>query len=842
MSREYLAAAATDRYPTDSWAGVIVYCEAPTPKQYKSCQEFLQHLEALNAPALVVTEGTHRTQACLEAYREKKITWNSLPCRILHHSTTPEQRQKIGRSFNEAHDRALKSLYGEKLEAYFEDMKKINESRVALNKSLSRLARYEQQLNPASKYDSLVLELNPLRLPEKAVTELIQEFKRNVAKECLRIAVTSVTVPYRGPFHFLSDLADDLCNDLVVELRSLPDVAEKPGAGQLMKASKKSANKKYFETAKTTVTLKHLWRGYLFYNAAVAVCSSLRQNKGEPAGKSTSKGKGKTDLFTVCRNSQTIERLAKEMLPSIRQGAYDPPQVELLDRGYDDMEGVEWLKNTLHAFVRDMLNKKVQSKNSVLVEFPKWTGQLKYQEFFKAWHIRPWAVRVDAVAQRPVAEKEVEESDVEETEATERKKKTDYWSKSWTHSSTWSRDTVGDTVQLHLKDFFSQGDLKPDSVALFLVDQPFGVFQEETDVHLTTEQQTKLWSIVQRSSLQSGAVSLSYCSWHGFGASAALQQEAVAKTANNQQYKALDCSPVLLYWIPPSSGAPSKQKSLRPVDLCKPILLVHTASAPVENFHTHLDKSPDVKWATNIFQGYTKGKADKLPVPEGSTLVQKPLSLTVEFILRYTDPGDLVCVPFAGTGTEVVAALLTGRRVVAFEKDASRFALCQQRVNAVLASFRSATGPLPRFRFPTAKELEEERNDLNSAFRWPHVEVRSATTASSEQPPPVQIIESTTPKPKPKKAGAQQKRHGDDPFKGGSRVKRPRVVVQDLEEEPHEAEADEMEAAEDAAEGEESDSGGTAPDSATDSATASQTLSQLPSDVAAMAEALNSST
>lgn len=784
-------------------------------------------------PVLIVTEGTHRSQACLEAYNEKKITWNTLPCRVLHFTTTPPQRQKIGRSFNEAHDQALKSLYGEKLEAYRNDMQHLNQSRAALNKSLATLARYAQALNPASKYDSLVLELNPLRLPEKSVDELIKEFKRQVSKDCMRIPFTSVTVPYRGPFHFLSDLADDLCNDLVLELRQLPDIAHKPGAGKFMQTSKKSADKRHFDEQKNLVTLKHLWRGYLFYSAALAVSPTLRQPNTEQ-GKVTSKGKGKSDLFTVCRSSQPVQRLLDVMLPRIRAGTYDPSDPQLLDSAYDNLEDAEnsWMKTTLNKFVRDMRDLKVQSKNSVLVEFPKWTGDTKYQVFFKAWFNRPWKIRADINDRQANDEEEEEEEEETEKTTTKAQKEDDYWKRPWTHSASWKRELVANTVALHNQDFFAQGVLKDNSVALFIVDQPFGVFEEDTDLPLSTEQQTKLWSTVQRTGLQSGAIALSYCSWHDYGAAPAVQQQAVVKTANVQKYKPLEVSPVLLYWIPNSSGAPSKSKSLRPVDLCKPILLVHTASTPVDDFHTHLDKSPDVKWATNVLHGYTKTPADQLPQPEQTkVLVQKPLSLTVEFILRYSNPDDLVCVPFAGTGTEVVAALLTGRRVVAFEKDATRFAMCKARVEKVLATFRSTTGPVPRFRFPTEEELKDEREDTSSAFRWLNVQVRQVPAAEPNPELPAIREQITT---KPKKTGGRQKRQAD-PFQrdSGGTSKRGRVVVQDLDQDDQPSEAP----AADPMFDDENDTGGSAPNTQTESQP--ETESQLPDDVADMLQAAN---
>jgi site-specific DNA-methyltransferase (adenine-specific) len=48
---------------------------------------------------------------------------------------------------------------------------------------------------------------------------------------------------------------------------------------------------------------------------------------------------------------------------------------------------------------------------------------------------------------------------------------------------------------------------------------------------------------------------------------------------------------------------------------------------------------------------------------------QKPLDLLIELVLLFTDPGDVVLDPFAGSGRVGEAALLCGRRFVGFDRD-----------------------------------------------------------------------------------------------------------------------------------------------------------------------------
>lgn len=60
----------------------------------------------------------------------------------------------------------------------------------------------------------------------------------------------------------------------------------------------------------------------------------------------------------------------------------------------------------------------------------------------------------------------------------------------------------------------------------------------------------------------------------------------------------------------------------------------------------------------------------------------KPVGLMVEIIQDFTDPGELILDPFAGSGTTGVAALQTGRRVILIERDPKYAALCRERLSA----------------------------------------------------------------------------------------------------------------------------------------------------------------
>jgi site-specific DNA-methyltransferase (adenine-specific) len=59
---------------------------------------------------------------------------------------------------------------------------------------------------------------------------------------------------------------------------------------------------------------------------------------------------------------------------------------------------------------------------------------------------------------------------------------------------------------------------------------------------------------------------------------------------------------------------------------------------------------------------------------------QKPLALMEALIRDFTDPGELVLDPFAGSGTTGVACKRLGRRFLGFERDAKYHAIAERRI------------------------------------------------------------------------------------------------------------------------------------------------------------------
>lgn len=61
---------------------------------------------------------------------------------------------------------------------------------------------------------------------------------------------------------------------------------------------------------------------------------------------------------------------------------------------------------------------------------------------------------------------------------------------------------------------------------------------------------------------------------------------------------------------------------------------------------------------------------------------EKPIELMEKLIRDFTDPGDLILDPFAGSGTTGVAAIRLGRRFIGWERDPKYHAIAVKRLTA----------------------------------------------------------------------------------------------------------------------------------------------------------------
>jgi len=98
-------------------------------------------------------------------------------------------------------------------------------------------------------------------------------------------------------------------------------------------------------------------------------------------------------------------------------------------------------------------------------------------------------------------------------------------------------------------------------------------------------------------------------------------------------------------------------------------------------------QSAHYKWASESPARENEGRrypVDVLDFPAGNYKslhpTQKPLDLVRWLILTYTNPGELVLDPFAGSGTTLVACKETGRRGIGIERDDKYYQTIYQRL------------------------------------------------------------------------------------------------------------------------------------------------------------------
>lgn len=106
--------------------------------------------------------------------------------------------------------------------------------------------------------------------------------------------------------------------------------------------------------------------------------------------------------------------------------------------------------------------------------------------------------------------------------------------------------------------------------------------------------------------------------------------------------------------------------------------------------HAPLAKGVRYRWNGGGKHGvytYPKNNPDRSGHP-----TQKPLALMEALIRDFTDPGDLICDPFAGSASTLVAAKRLGRRAIGFEREPAYFAMAEKRIAGAREQMRFFEG------------------------------------------------------------------------------------------------------------------------------------------------------
>ena len=77
-------------------------------------------------------------------------------------------------------------------------------------------------------------------------------------------------------------------------------------------------------------------------------------------------------------------------------------------------------------------------------------------------------------------------------------------------------------------------------------------------------------------------------------------------------------------------------------------------------------------------QGFITDSKDKRYHP-----TQKPTELVLQLIEMFTEPGEIVCDPFLGSGTTAISAVQTGRRYIGYEINEKYFDIACERLDEI---------------------------------------------------------------------------------------------------------------------------------------------------------------
>ncbi|MEA2165608.1 MAG: hypothetical protein QOK37_3735 [Thermoanaerobaculia bacterium] len=116
-------------------------------------------------------------------------------------------------------------------------------------------------------------------------------------------------------------------------------------------------------------------------------------------------------------------------------------------------------------------------------------------------------------------------------------------------------------------------------------------------------------------------------------------------------------------------------------------------------------------WTPNP-EGRLAGDVWRFPVLAGRRFrdervahpTQKPISICNRIVRHFSNPGDLVVVPFAGSGSECVAAAMAGRTFVGFELNSSYIAIANRRLDEA-SNREGEPASMPRKRMPAGARV-----------------------------------------------------------------------------------------------------------------------------------------
>lgn len=95
----------------------------------------------------------------------------------------------------------------------------------------------------------------------------------------------------------------------------------------------------------------------------------------------------------------------------------------------------------------------------------------------------------------------------------------------------------------------------------------------------------------------------------------------------------------------------------------------------------NLDYAKKINNGKNINNVFETALTPQKEKKFGKFPCQKPLEVSIKLINLHSSPDDIILVPFCGSGSELLAAEITGRQFISFEKEPSYIELANMRLD-----------------------------------------------------------------------------------------------------------------------------------------------------------------
>lgn len=193
-------------------------------------------------------------------------------------------------------------------------------------------------------------------------------------------------------------------------------------------------------------------------------------------------------------------------------------------------------------------------------------------------------------------------------------------------------------------------------IKMIWTDPPFNVRREDHD-KVSVETVLQSFEAIPDELFDTKAVGFICCAWQSLGQIAGYWKD-----------RGWNVSKTKFVWV--ASSAKHGKGSVHPAcprNAHTDILFVYRGTSP----HTNWEHSRDPLRFFDVIDRAFPDTKERVYGVDGKALrnEQKPLSLLKEFIWRYTDADDWIVDPFAGTGTTLAAAMMTGRNSIGCDTD-----------------------------------------------------------------------------------------------------------------------------------------------------------------------------